>query len=678
MTHSAHQDFLLKLESPQNAAALKWVEKQNQRIRERFTGDEQFRQIQKTILLSLNDKSNIPWGEHYHDRVYNFWQDEYHPRGIWRRTPEADYLTEEPEWETVLDIDRLNEQEGIKWHFQRAKLLYPAFTRALIFLSQGGDACEIREFDLISKTFIQPGFFLAESKSAVDWLDEDTLLLALDAGGDTLTASGYPRCVSRWRRGTEPDESERLYRGQMSDMMVAAWHDHRPGFERTVIECCTDFYRSHTYLLTEAGTLEYIDIPDDASCGFFNEWLLVTLVSCWQIADQRYPAGALLAVRLADFQQGQRNFTLLFTPDEHTMLQDYSPTKNYLLLNLIRDVVNEVEIAGVHNGQWHRVKTVKLPDFTTLSAYALNNVSDRYLTISCGFLQPYSLSYGDISDHSLHIAKQAPACFDAREFGVTQHFALSADGIPIPYFQIAVKGLELTGDHPTLLYGYGGFEVSLTPEYIGPKGVTWLQRGGVYVVANIRGGGEYGPAWHQAALKQHRHRAYEDFAAIAADLITRKVTSAARLAAQGGSNGGLLIGNMLTDYPELFGALVCEVPLLDMTNYHRWLAGASWIAEYGDPEIAEERQWLTKYSPYDNVAADKYYPPVLFTTGTRDDRVSPAHARKMVAKMQHQGHSNVWLYEETDAGHGNAPENSQKAFYSALIEAFLWQMLKKH
>lgn len=271
--------------------------------------------------------------------------------------------------------------------------------------------------------------------------------------------------------------------------------------------------------------------------------------------------------------------------------------------------------------------------------------------------------------------KQDPSCFDASGIEVTQHFAISLDGTRIPYFQISAKGLALTGDNPTLLYGYGGFEVSLSPYYLGAMGETWLQKGGVFVVANIRGGGEYGPLWHQAALKQHRHRAYEDFAAVAKDLIARRVTCPKRLAAQGGSNGGLLIGNMLTDYPELFGALVCQVPLLDMRNYHRWLAGASWVAEYGDPENAEEWQWLQNYSPFDKVRADKHYPPTLFTTGTQDDRVSPAHARKMVAHMQQQGHDNVWLYEETEAGHGSSPENSQRAFQRAMKEEFLWQML---
>ncbi|HBT4769506.1 TPA: S9 family peptidase [Klebsiella pneumoniae] len=675
MAQSHFQDLLSKLEIPHNNEALQWVAEQNHRTMGKFTRSGRFQQMQQSILGALNNQANIPWGNHYHDIIYNFWQDDNHPRGIWRRTHETSYLTAKPEWEIVLDIDRLNKDEDANWSYAGAELLYPDFTRALVFLSNGGDACEIREFDLVNKIFINHGFFLPESKSSVTWLDENNLLLALDAGGDTLTTSGYPRCVRRWRRGTPPQDAVLIYAGETTDIMVSAWRDHTPGFEKTLVHCSRDFYRSRIYQLTAPDRLESIDIPEDASCGFFNAWLLVTLTSDWQTGDITYPAGALLATDFIAFQQGQRNFTLLFTPDTHTTLQDYSSTRDYLLLNLTRDVVGRVEVLKTENGQWSSVQTLVLPDFTTISASGINSESNRYQLVSHGFLQPCSLSYGDLDACTLFVVKQDPVCFDKTGFKVTQHFARSRDGTRIPYFQIASKDLAFTGKHPTLLYGYGGFEVSLTPEYLGAKGSTWLKNGGVYVVANIRGGGEYGPKWHQAALKQYRYRAYEDFAAVANDLIRRGVTCSARLAAQGGSNGGLLTGNMLTDYPTLFGALICEVPLLDMTNYHRWLAGSSWIAEYGDPDVAEERQWLQGFSPFDKISVDKCYPPVLFTTGTQDDRVSPAHARKMVARMQQQGHKNVWLYEETDAGHGSSPENSQIAFSHAMTEEFLWQML---
>lgn len=669
------QDLLSKLELPQDVAALHWVAEQNHRTINKFARGYRFQHMRQIVLESLNDQANIPWGEHYHDTVYNFWQDDNHPRGIWRRTHESSYLAAEPKWETVLDIDQLNEEEVSNWIWHGADLLYPNFTRALIFLSSGGDTCEIREFDLLSKTFIKDGFFLPESKSSVSWINENNLLLALDADGDTLTTSGYPRCVRRWRRSTPPQDAPLIYSGKITDMMVSAWYDYTPGSEKTLVHCDRDFHHRRTYQLTAQGALESIDIPEDASCGFFKAWLLVTLTTAWLIDDNTYPAGALLATDFIAFQQGRRNFTILFTPDTHTVLQGYSFTRDYILLNLTRDAVGTVEILKTENGLWSSVQTLASSNFTTVSASGIDIESNRYQLVSHGFLQPCSLSYGDLDDKTLSVVKQNPVCFDKEDFKVTQHFAKSLDGTRIPYFQVSPKGLILNGQNPTLLYGYGGFEVSLTPEYLGAKGRTWLQKGGIYVVANIRGGGEYGPEWHQAALKQYRYRAYEDFAAVSSDLIARGVTCTARLAAQGGSNGGLLIGNMLTDYSTLFGALVCEVPLLDMTNYHRWLAGASWIAEYGDPEVAEERQWLQSYSPFDKVSSDKCYPPVLFTTGTLDDRVSPAHARKMVARMQLQGHRYVWLYEETDAGHGHAPENSQIAFYHAMVEEFLWQML---
>ncbi|ATF92498.1 prolyl oligopeptidase family serine peptidase [Cedecea neteri] len=675
MTQPVSQDLLSQLETPEDAAALSWVEKQNKRTTDRFATGERFQQMRGAILRSLDDKTNIPWGSHYRNAVYNFWQDDEHPRGIWRRTSEASYLTATPEWETVLDVDRLNEEEGANWSYHGADLLHPDYSRALIFLSSGGDACEMREFDLVSKTFIPEGFSLPESKSSVSWLDENTLLLALDAGDDTLTTSGYPRCVYRWTRGTSPQDAPLIYAGEATDMAVSAWHDDTPGFERDVVHCSKDFYHGQTWLLTGQNTLTLIAIPEDASCGFFKDWLLVTLTSDWPTAETTWPAGALLAIDLADFQRGERNFIPLFTPNSRTTLQGYSSTRDYLLLNLSQDAVEKVEFIKIDNGQRHCIKTLELPDFTNVSAGGIDDESNRYRLVSHGFLQPHSLSYGDLDADTLSLVKQDPSCFDAGAFSVTQHFALSLDGTRVPYFQVADKTLALSGDNPTLLYGYGGFEVSLTPHYLGAKGATWLQKGGVYVVANIRGGGEYGPAWHQAALKQHRHRAWEDFTAVASDLAARKVACAAKLAAQGGSNGGLLIGNMLTDYPEFFGALVCEVPLLDMLNYHRWLAGASWIAEYGDPDIAEEREWLQRYSPFDKVSEGVDYPPTLFTTGTQDDRVSPAHARRMVARMQQQGHENVWLYEETDAGHGSAPENSQIASHQAMIEEFLWQML---
>lgn len=675
MTQKYLSDFLSKLELPQDEVALRWVTEQNHTTVAKFAQSGRFQEIRQTILRSLNNQANIPWGEHYRDMVYNFWQDNNHPRGIWRRTHQTSYLKADPQWETVLDIDHLNEEEGAEWSYSGADLLYPDFTRALIFLSSGGDACEVREFDLINKIFISDGFFLPESKSSVTWLDENTLLLALDGGGDTVTTSGYPRCVSLWQRGTLPQDAALVYAAETTDMMVSAWHDFTPGFEKTLIQHHRDFYCTQTYQLTAQGKLVPIDIPEDASCGFFNAWLLVMLTSTWQIADKTYPAGALLAIDFASFQRGERGFTILFAPDEHTTLQNYSSTRDYLILNLTQDIVGRVEVIKVENGVWRNVRKLEFPDFTTTSASGVDIDSNRYQVVSEGFLQPCSISYGDLDEKTLNLVKYEPACFDKTAFEVTQHFVQSLDGTYIPYFQIATKGLELTGRHPTLLYGYGGFEVSLTPEYLGARGATWLQQGGVYVVANIRGGGEYGPEWHQAALRQHRHRAYEDFAAVARDLVVRGVTCAARLAAQGGSNGGLLIGNMLTDYPDLFGALVCEAPLLDMTNYHRWLAGASWIAEYGNPDIAEERQWLQNYSPFDKVSAGRNYPPVLFTTGTHDDRVSPAHARKMVARMKQQGYSNIWLYEETNAGHDGALDNSQTAFYQAMTEEFLWQML---
>lgn len=392
MAQKYSQDFLRKLELPQDDTALRWVAEQNSITVAKFARSGRFQKMQRTILQSLNDQTNIPWGEHYHDIVYNFWQDGSYSRGIWRRTHATSYLTAVPEWETVLDIDRLNAEEDDNWSYQGAELLYPDFTRALVFLSRGGDACEIREFDLIEKKFISDGFFLPESKSAVAWLDENHLLLSLDAGGDTLTTSGYPRCVSRWQRGSLPQDAVLIYAGETTDMTVYAWHDPTPGFEKTLVHCSRDFDHCRTYQITGQGNLESIDIPEDASCDFFNVWLLVRLTSAWQIAGKTYPPGALLAIDFAFFQQGQRTFTILFTPDEHTTLQGHSSTRDYLILNIVRDVVGSVEILKAENGMWRHVQRLTLPEFTTISASGIDTESNRYELVSHGFLQPCCLS----------------------------------------------------------------------------------------------------------------------------------------------------------------------------------------------------------------------------------------------------------------------------------------------
>ena len=426
----------------------------------------------------------------------------------------------------------------------------------------------------------------------------------------------------------------------------------------------------------EDGSLAKIDAPNSANKSVYRDLLILELRDAYQANDQNYAAGSLIAANFADFMAGKREFDVLFEPSENTSLAGFSPTKNHLILNVLEDVKNRLYVLSLRDGQWQREPLKGAPAFGTVSASAVDDEeSDDYWLTVTDYLTPTTLMMGSVSKEPKAL-KQLPAFFDASGFEISQQFATSKDGTKVPYFMVAKKGIELNGANPTLLYGYGGFEISLTPSYSATVGRSWLSQGGVYVVANIRGGGEYGPRWHQAALKENRLRAYEDFAAVAEDLIARKITAPAHLGIRGGSNGGLLVGNMTVLYPELFGAVVCQVPLLDMKRYHKLLAGASWMAEYGDPDKPEEWEFIKTYSPYQNVRADATYPPVLFTTSTRDDRVHPGHARKMHARMLEQGHD-VTYFENIEGGHGGAANNKQRAHMDALAYTFLRQKLFK-
>ncbi|MGN6738790.1 prolyl oligopeptidase family serine peptidase, partial [Dyella sp.] len=402
--------------------------------------------------------------------------------------------------------------------------------------------------------------------------------------------------------------------------------------------------------------------------------------SPWTVGGKTWPAGALIATNFDDFMAGKRDFTALFTPDAHTALAGYSWTQHHLILDVLDDVKSRLDVLtppASGKGAWTRAALPGAPKFSTIAVVGTDpDRSDEYWLTVTGFLQPTTLYHGTLGKGGAEAIKHSPNFFDASKYQVTQHFVRSKDGTRVPYFEIAPKQLRLDGSNPTLQYGYGGYEVSLQPSYSGSIGRAWLENGGVYVIANIRGGGEYGPRWHKAALKANRLRAYEDFAAVSEDLVRRKVTSPSHLAAMGGSNGGLLMGNMLTLYPQLYGAIVSQVALLDMKRYTHLSAGASWMAEYGDPDKPAEWAWIRTFSPYQNVQAGMHYPPVLFTTSTRDDRVGPAHARKMAAKMQAMDLPNVWFYENLEGGHGAGADNKQAAYMHALAYGFLWDQLK--
>ena len=654
--------------------ALDWVKARNADAEARLASSDGFARTESAIREVLDSDARIPGVYKMGAYYYNFWKDKNNTRGIWRRTTLAEYRKAEPAWETILDLDALNKAEGENWVWHGASCLRPSYERCLIALSRGGaDADVTREFNLATRSWVDGGFFRPEAKGGLAWIDQDNVFVYTDFGDGSMTTSGYPRVVKQWTRGTPMESARVVYEGKADDMYISAGHDHTPGYERSFVSRTLAFYNNEVMLVGADGTLTRIDAPNSAEKSAHGRWLTFELREPWTIAGNEYPAGSLLVTDFADWMAGKREVQALFTPTDTTSLAGYSWTRSHLVLNVLEDVKNRLQVLTPGQGQWQRSDFVGAPAFGTISVSAVDDEdSDQVWLSSADYLTPSTLSLATIGEQP-EVLKSMPAFFDASNKVIEQHFASSADGTRVPYFIVHDKGIALDGKNPTLLYGYGGFEISLTPGYSASMGRAWLSQGGVYVVANIRGGGEYGPRWHQAALKEKRHKAYEDFAAVARDLIARNITSPQHLGVQGGSNGGLLTGNMLTQYPELFGAVVVQVPLLDMQRYHKLLAGASWMAEYGNPDTADW-EFIQTFSPYHLFDADKDYPPVLFTTSTRDDRVHPGHARKMAALMLAAG-KDVTYYENIEGGHGGAANNAQAAHMQALAYRFLWERL---
>ena len=670
-------DPFLWLEDIRDARSMEWVKKENALTTKQFVDNPEFVKTRDSILEVLDSDARIPEVSRMGDHLYNFWRDKAHPRGVWRRTTLAEYRKAEPAWEVLLDVDALNKAEDKRWVFKGVDCLKPNYARCLISLSpDGGDAVNVREFDIPGKSFVKDGFDLPVAKSQANWIDDNTIYVGTDFGPGSMTNSSYPRIVKEWKRETPLTAAATVYAGKPTDLAVSAYHDRTPGYQRDFVSVAKDFFHSELYQRTD-DKLTRVDVPTDASADAHREWLLVQIRSPWTVGGSTYPSGALLATKFDDFMAGKPHFTVLFKPDAHTSLDSYTWTQHHLILDVMDDVKSRLEVLTPQNaGDWKREAMPGAPAMSTVSVVDTDpDHSDEYWLGVTSFLTPSSLQRGVLGSVPAETIKQEPAFFDASKFEVSQHFVNSKDGTRVPYFEIAPKDIKLDGSNRTLLYGYGGFEVSLQPHYSGSIGRAWLERGGVYVIANIRGGGEYGPQWHQAALKANRPRAYEDFATVAEDLVKRGVTSAKHLGAEGGSNGGLLMGNMLTMYPQLFGAIACEVPLLDMKRYTHLSAGASWMAEYGNPDTADWN-YIKTFSPYQNLHKDKHYPPVLFYTTTSDDRVGPVQARKMAAKMKAMGIPNVWFYENLEGGHGAGADNKQAALMHALAYDFLWDQLK--
>ncbi|MDO5092275.1 MAG: prolyl oligopeptidase family serine peptidase [Propionibacteriaceae bacterium] len=680
------------LEDVTGTDALAWVKERNARAEAELDADGDVTELAAELKAILDSPGSIPGVVKRGEHLYNFWTDAEHPRGLWRRTSLESYRTAEPDWEVLIDVDALNAAEQQDWVWHGATVLRPSegqpWRHALIALSHGGsDADVTREFDLVTRQFValtDGGFERPEAKGALSWIDRDTVFLTTDLGPDSVSTSGYPLQVRRWRRGTPMADAELLYQAEPTDTLVGAGRDHTPGFVRDWISRLIDFFDSQLLLLGDDDSLIPVDVPLDCQADPHRDLLLLTPRTDWAVDGMVVPAGALAVAPLAGFLPGWEGdgprVTVLFAPTDTVSLSDYFATVNFIVVTGQEHVRHFLEVYWQADGVWQSRRIYEDLPGSLDGAAVDHTVSDEIWISATGFLQPTTLYLGDLAPiltgkdpADLVAMKAEPSHFDATGLQVTQHFAISTDGTRVPYFQVSRADLPEAEDNPTLLYGYGGFEISLAPDYSPLVGKAWLERGGTYVVANIRGGGEYGPGWHQAALKENRHRAYEDFQAVAEDLLSRGVTTRERLACRGGSNGGLLIGNMLVRCPGLFGAVVIQVPLLDMRRYTQLLAGASWIAEYGDP-ATEDWEFIRGFSPYHLLDETVDYPATLVTTSTRDDRVHPGHARKMTAALEGLG-ANVRYWENIEGGHGGAADNAQAAKMNALIWTFLHQTI---
>jgi prolyl oligopeptidase len=673
---NAQDDPYIWLEEVDGEEALTWVSEQNEHSLEQLQGDSRYETLREEALALYEASDRIPYGSYFGGMVHNFWQDENNVRGVWRSTSLESYASEDPVWETVLDIDALAEEEGENWVYKGRSCLPPEYRRCLVRLSRGGgDAVVTREFDAQTGSFVEDGFFVPEAKSRVSWIDENTLFVGTDFGEGSLTSSGYPRTVRVWTRGTQLSDARQIAEADTSDVSIGGFVTWRPEGETRFVQLTPEFFRSELYWLTD--DLEPIQVPlqEDASfSGLMDDRLLVRLRSDWTVGGSVFPSGSLVSMSLPEsVRTGEPSeVELILAPTDRSAIRGVSGTRDAALVSVLEEVTGSVLRLTRTGDRWN-LEPVDLPANGNVSLTSTDAFSDVVMASFQSFTVPNRL-YLMQDGVEPTVIKSLPDRFDATGFVTEQKFATSADGERIPYFVVRPADLPFDGTAPTLMYGYGGFEVSLTPSYASPGTIAWLKQGGVYVLANIRGGGEFGPRWHEAALLENRQRAFDDFIAVGEDLVASGITSPEHLGISGGSNGGLLVGAVTMQRPDLFGAVVCAVPLLDMLRYHKLLAGASWMAEYGNPDDPEMRAVIEAYSPYQNVSPDGEYPEIFFWTNTRDDRVHPGHPRKMVARMQEQEHP-VLYYENTEGGHSAGANLRQAATTSALTTVYLLQKL---
>jgi prolyl oligopeptidase len=660
------EDKYIWLEDANGQRAMDWVNAENARTAKIMDADPRFAQYNEEALKVSEDPSRLPVPDLRGDSVYNFWHDEKNVRGLLRRTTLEDYSSPTPHWQTVLDVDALGKAEGKSWVFHGETCLYPGNEHCIFDLSIGGeDASTAREFDLKQSKFVDDGFVSPHSKQNIAWIDKDTLLIGRDWGANSMTQSGYPFVLKEWKRGTPLDSAKEIFRGKPSDIFVTplVLHDAQ-GDHLTVIARAVTFFEFSWWIQTPSG-LKELAIPHKAQVDdLLAGRLLIDLHEDWTPTPggQKFAQGSVVSLRLADVLRDPEHLspTIVFAPTADEFLSSDATTHSHLIVATLKHVLGRAYVYTPTGKDGWSIQPLDVPDNSAISIVTANNANETFFLGSQSFLTPPSLLQGDAATGQIKMARSQPPLFDASQDTVEQRFATSKDGTRVPYFIVHRKDMQLNGQNPTLLDAYGGFEISETPIYSAIDGKLWLEKGGVYVVANIRGGGEFGPAWHEAGLKTHRQRIYDDFAAVAEDLIATRVTSSRHLGIIGGSNGGLLMGVEMTQHPDLYNAIVIQVPLLDMLRFEHIAAGASWVGEYGSVSVPEERAFLAGISPYNQLKPDVKYPePFIFTT-TRDDRVGPQHARKFAAKMEE--YHEPFLYDEiTEGGHGAGADIKQSA-----------------
>jgi prolyl oligopeptidase len=675
------------LETVEGDRALAWVRAENERSLAVLKGDPRFAALQSEILSILEDDQRIATGSLRDGFIYNFWQDGVNVRGVWRRSPADAYAANAPRWETLLDVDALAAAENANWVFKGASCAPNGSTRCMIALSNGGkDAVVQREFDIAARRFVDGGFTLPEAKSWVEWETADTLLVGTDWGAGSLTESGYPMIARRWARGAPLADAQDVLRGQTTDIGLWGGRFEDDGGYHVLIATQADtFFTSSFWLLRPGEAALRLPFPKKSTIlGYHKNEIVLRLQEAWSIAGQTFPQGAVVSAPYAALETGAA-FTprVVYAPAANETIEQIAQTRDGLLIAVYQDVRAKLVKAAFDGRAWMS-SPLPTPENGALTIVTSEPQSSMAFALYQDFLTPSTLYALDTRQNTTRMARQQPARFDATPYTVDQHFVTSKDGVRVPYFVVRRKDLQADAKAPTLLYGYGGFEVSMTPSYAAVTGKAWLDRGGVYVLANIRGGGEYGPAWHEAGLKTNRQRIYDDFIAVAQDLIARQITAPRHLGVMGGSNGGLLMGAMLTQRPELFNAVVVQVPLLDMLGFAdaNMLAGASWVAEYGDPRLRpdgtpvapQERAFLASISPYQNLRKRPDFPVPFFVTSTKDDRVHPAHARKYAARMQGLGMP-FYYYENTDGGHAASANLKEAAKRRALEFVYLLRQL---